>query len=193
VRLDPDDAGVIDEGLNLMLRLPESIAARARRAWWNALGARIRGGRLGRVSIPRNPWDIEIEDSALDEGVILLTTGPRRATPRIQISGTYINRFTMLDASERIELGPGCMLGPYCYVTDHDHGMAAGSAISTQPLVSAPVRLGRDVWLGAGAVVLKGVTIGDGAVVGAGAVITRDVAAGAIVAGVPGRAIGART
>lgn len=184
---------MIDDGLNLLLRLPESVAARARRAWWNALGARIRGGRLARVSIPRNPWDIEIEEAALDDGVVLLATGPRQASPRIRIaSGTYINRFTMLDASLSIDIGPGCMIGPHCYITDHDHGIAANAAISSQPLVSAPVRLVRDVWLGAGAVVLKGVTLGPGAVVGAGAVVTRDVPAGAIVAGVPGRTIGAR-
>ena len=47
------------------------------------------------------------------------------------------------------------------------------------------VTLGNDVWIGHGAVVMPGVTVGDGAVVGANAVVTRDVAAYAIVAGVP--------
>jgi acetyltransferase-like isoleucine patch superfamily enzyme len=48
-----------------------------------------------------------------------------------------------------------------------------------------PVSLGRDVWLGAKATVLRGVTVGDGAIVGAGAVVTSDVAARARVGGVP--------
>lgn len=52
-----------------------------------------------------------------------------------------------------------------------------------------PTRIGNDVWVGAGAVVLRGVTIGDGAVVAANAVVTRDVAPYAIVGGVPAREI----
>ena len=42
-----------------------------------------------------------------------------------------------------------------------------------------PVRIGSDVWIGGGAIILPGVTIGDGAVIGAGSVVTRDVGAGA--------------
>ena len=84
------------------------------------------------------------------------------------------------------------MIGPSCYVTDHDHGMSAGQNIALQPLRSAPTRIGNDVWIGAGAIVLKGVTIGDGAVIAAGAVVTKNVPAGAIVAGVPASTVGAR-
>jgi acetyltransferase-like isoleucine patch superfamily enzyme len=84
------------------------------------------------------------------------------------------------------------MIGPFCYITDHDHGHDAGRLVSEQPLVSAPVRIGNDVWIGAGAIILKGVTIGDGAIVGAGAVVTGDVPAGTKVIGVPARQIGQR-
>lgn len=52
-----------------------------------------------------------------------------------------------------------------------------------------PVRIGHDVWIGAGAQVLSGVSIGDGAIVAAGAIVTRDVAPYAVVAGNPARLI----
>ena len=53
-----------------------------------------------------------------------------------------------------------------------------------------PVVIGDRVWVGTRAVVLKGVTIGDGAVVAAGAVVTKDVPAGAVVAGLPATVVG---
>ena len=49
------------------------------------------------------------------------------------------------------------------------------------------MRIGSDVWIGGGAIILPGVTIGDGAVIGAGSVVTRDVEAGITVAGNPAR------
>lgn len=52
-----------------------------------------------------------------------------------------------------------------------------------------PIRIGHDVWIGAGAQILSGVTIGDGAIVAAGAVVTREVAPYAIIAGNPARLI----
>jgi maltose O-acetyltransferase len=52
-----------------------------------------------------------------------------------------------------------------------------------------PITIGDNVWLGGGAIVLPGVTVAEDAVVGAGAVVTRDVPAGAVVAGNPARPI----
>jgi maltose O-acetyltransferase len=53
-----------------------------------------------------------------------------------------------------------------------------------------PIRIGNNVWIGGGAIVLPGVTIGDDAVIGAGSVVTRDVPAGVVVVGNPARARG---
>ena len=171
------------------------ILRRLRRQCLRWRGVRMgRGGWIQAIEIPRNPADIRLGDGvALDAHVVLLSTGEQRATPRLEIgSHSYVNRFTMFDASESIIVGERCMIGPSCYITDHDHGTQAGLNVAAQGLESAPVRLGNDVWIGAGVIILKGVTIGDGAVVGAGAVVTRDVPAAAIAVGVPAKSVGSR-
>ena len=55
--------------------------------------------------------------------------------------------------------------------------------------VSRPIRLCGNVWIGAGAIVLPGVTVGENAIVGAGAVVTRDVPPNAVMGGNPARLI----
>jgi acetyltransferase-like isoleucine patch superfamily enzyme len=64
--------------------------------------------------------------------------------------------------------------------------------VRAQPVRSRGVRIGRDVWIGAGAGITDGVSLGDHAVVAMGAVVTRDVEPWAIVGGVPARVIGDR-
>jgi len=186
---------VRDDLVNRLIRYPGAVAARARILRLRLLGVRI--GRqcwIRRVRIPRNPWDIVIQDHvALDDDVMLLTTGERRDAPRLIIgAGTYVNRFTMFDASETIKVGQNCLIGPFCYITDHDHGVEPGVVMADQPLVGGAIRIGNNVWIGAGSIILKGVNIGTGAVIGAGAVVTRDVPPHDKVAGVPARQIGSR-
>ena len=177
-----------DDLINRLIRYPRAIAMRFRILRLRLLGMQI-GQRcwIQKISVPRNPWDITIGDNcALDEGAILLTTGSRVSRPRLRLGGSsYVNRYTMFDASEEIVIGNYCMIGPFCYITDHDHASKAGEKVAAQSLTSAPVRVGNNVWIGAGAIILKGVTIGDNAVIAAGSVVTRDVAANDRVAGVP--------
>jgi maltose O-acetyltransferase len=178
--------------INRLIRYPGAMAMRLRIVRLRLLGVRV--GRkcwIRRIHVPRNPWDIVISDgAALDDYVVLLTTGSRGNAPRLFIgSGTYVNRFTMFDASESIEVGRNSLIGPYCYITDHDHGIQQGIPIAEQPLVGSPVRIGNNVWIGAGAIVLKGVTIENDAVIGAGAVVTRHVRSGEKVVGIPARKI----
>lgn len=164
-----------------------------RNLWFRALGVRMTGYVwLRRVSIPRQWSDITLDKgTSLDDGVVLLSSG--NAIPdKIHIKGAYINRYTMLDAHVGITIEEGCMIGPYCYITDADHGIAGNMPVVQQPMKCGPVIIGREAWLGAGVRILKGVTIGEGAVVAAGAVVTKSVDAWSIVAGVPAKVIGKR-
>ena len=104
-------------------------------------------------------------------------------------SGTYVNRFTIFDAHEHIEVGRDCMIGPHCYITDADHGTLLGQSVKSQPMTKSPVVIEEDVWIGANVVILPGVRIGKGAVVGAGSVVTHDIPALAVAIGAPARVL----
>jgi maltose O-acetyltransferase len=86
-------------------------------------------------------------------------------------------------------IGDDVMMGPEVLIYTSNHTMEAGIPMRLQPLKSAPVHIGNDVWIGARCIILPGVTIGDGAVLAAGAVVTRAVPANAIVGGIPAKVI----
>jgi acetyltransferase-like isoleucine patch superfamily enzyme len=104
-------------------------------------------------------------------------------------NNSYIGRWSIILAYESVSIGNDCLIAPGCHITDVNHGTASGELMRKQPLVSKPIRIGNNVWIGAGCSILPGVTIGDGAVVGARAVVTHDVPANAVVAGIPAKII----
>ena len=78
-----------------------------------------------------------------------------------------MNRYTIFDGHESIEIGRRCMIGPHCYITDGDHSTKPGMSVQAQPMRKAPVVLEDEVWIGSHVVILPGVRIGHGAVIGA--------------------------
>ena len=88
-----------------------------------------------------------------------------------------------------IDIGDDVQIAPAVQLYTATHPL--DPAVRRSGLESGrPIRIGDNVWIGGGAIVLPGVTIGDDAVIGAGSVVTRDVPAGAVVVGNPARVRG---
>jgi maltose O-acetyltransferase len=95
----------------------------------------------------------------------------------------------ILDIVE-VSVGDRTQIGPAAQIYAADHPRDAATRREGLEF-GRPVRIGCDVWIGGGAIILPGITIGDGAVIGAGSVVTRNVPVRATVAGNPARRIGA--
>lgn len=85
-----------------------------------------------------------------------------------------------------ITIGDNAFIAPNVSLITENHGLPADKR---RTLVSRPITIGNNVWIGTSAIVLQGVTIGDNAVVGAGSVVTHDVPPNTVVAGNPARII----
>jgi acetyltransferase-like isoleucine patch superfamily enzyme len=133
-------------------------------------------------------------ESYVEAGAILYCRNavPEPQTPNASIRigrhsfiGHYCNLRT---GGGSIEIGDHVLLAQFVNLIAVGHGTRAGTPMDAQPLPDKRgIRIGNDVWIGAGATVLPGVSIADGAVIGAGAIVTHDVPPNAIVAGNPAR------
>jgi len=101
-------------------------------------------------------------------------------------AGVFLNFNCVILDVVRVTMGEGTQIGPAVQIYAADHPRDAGERRAGLEL-GRPVAIGRNVWIGGGAIVLPGVSIGDDAIVGAGSVVTRDVAAGETVMGNPAR------
>lgn len=109
--------------------------------------------------------------------------------------GCFIGVGTILDLIGHIHMGTRCSIAPGCILMTHsDPGSAGASHLCDRyPKRVGAITLGDDVWVGAGAVVLDGVTVGHRAVVGAASLVTKDIPSGVVAFGrpaVPVRSLG---
>ena len=94
--------------------------------------------------------------------------------------GVFINNSCSFNCMERIEIGAGTMMGEGVRFYDHDHIYTA-EKIEKWQWTTAPIRVGRDCWIGSNVTILKGVTIGDNTIIGAGCLIRNDIPANSVV------------
>lgn len=102
--------------------------------------------------------------------------------------GVFLNFNCVILDVVTVTIGDRTQIGPAVQIYAADHPRDAATRRSGVEF-GRPVQIGCDVWIGGGAIILPGVSIGDGAVIGAGSVVSRNVEAGATVAGNPARRI----
>ena len=163
--------------------------ARRRRQDVRFGGAAFLGRRVelvaprGRGRLVVGPWSWLGDATALRAHLGRLTLGPK------VVLGSRVTVNAHLD----VAIGEGTLFADDVHVVDMDHRMdRLDVPLRHQGIVTAPVRIGADVWVGRGATILRGVDVGRGAVVGAGAVVTGDLPPFSVAVGVPARPVRSR-
>ena len=198
--------GPVPGGLGLVLR---------RRLYPRLLGAAGRGPILGHGLTLRHPRRIRLGDRVTVDDYALLDARGAGAEGLRLGDRVIVNRNAMLKCKagpiavgarsiigsnssivslSGVELGEAVLLASNCSIS----AGAYPTDDPTTPMLDqgayskGPIRIGDDVWIGTGAMILGRVTVGAHAIVAAGAVVTRDVPEGVIVGGVPARVIRTR-
>ena len=104
---------------------------------------------------------------------------------KLILHGGFVNENVQITVGDVVEIGPDFTCGRDVVIRSYDGHQILQEGYQ----ISAPIKIGKHVWVGQGATILKGVTIGDGAIIAAGAVVTKDVPANCIVGGVPAHVI----
>ncbi len=117
--------------------------------------------------------------------------GGHSSISRDLVAGAFSYVGPGCEIGPRVSIGAYTMIGPGVRVLGNDHvfGRPGTAIIFGGRPPSKPTSIGNDVWIGAGAIVISGITIGDGAIIAAGAVVTKNVDAFVVVGGVPARQI----
>lgn len=137
-----------------------------------------------------------------------LTTGfwcrfevfPTDENPRKRLilgNNIQMNDFVHICALDSVEIGDGCLFASHIYISDNSHGRMEGGKKDSSPevqpdhreYITAPVKIGKNVWLGEGVIVMPGVTIGDGSVIGAHSVVSKDIPPACVAVGTPARVV----
>ena len=104
-------------------------------------------------------------------------------------SDSFIGAGSTIVATQSITIGSDALIAANVTIRDQNHATAPGTPYRLQALLSSPISIGANVWIGVNSAILIGVTVGEGAVIAAGAVVTKDVLTRSVVAGVPARQV----
>lgn len=107
-----------------------------------------------------------------------------RSNGKLEIGDNVkINYYCILACHDEIKIGEGTEFGPSVYLYDHDHDYKAGlnSVSEKESYKSAPIVIGKNCWIGANTVILRGTVLGDNCVVGAGCVLNGGYEANSLI------------
>lgn len=97
--------------------------------------------------------------------------------------------YVVVSAVEHLAVQDRAQVGECATLRDNDHDTAAGTSMSTAPVLSAPTRIGADAWIARGVAVTAGSSVGSGTVVGANAVVRGELPSDSVAVGMPARVI----
>jgi acetyltransferase-like isoleucine patch superfamily enzyme len=164
--------------------------------WRWRLGHLGRHSVLGKCRRTVNPRAISVGENVTvcDDWMICdLMRTPKHNLPKVQIGDwcVILDGF-QCNAAQSVEIQHHVLIACRVLISDSDHVVDPAGEHTTRCslLVTKPVVVEHDCWLGQNAVILKGVRIGHHSIVAANAVVTRDVPPCSIVAGIPARIIG---
>lgn len=108
-----------------------------------------------------------------------------------------LNDFVHISAIEQVTIGDNCLMASHIYISDNSHGRYNGTALDSSPhiapdhreYVTAPVKIGKNVWIGEGVIIMPGVTIGDGSIIGAHSIVKKDVPSFSMAVGSPAKIV----
>jgi lipopolysaccharide O-acetyltransferase len=108
-------------------------------------------------------------------------------------SGIEFNDYCHIACMHSISIGDDCLIASKVFITDHNHSFGRiDIPIKLQGIVTEPVIIGKNCWIGENVSILKGSQIGDNCIIGANSVVNRSFAGNSIIAGVPARVIRSR-
>jgi len=148
----------------------------------------LEGGR--RLSVGRNVALVVYGEIAFGDDVTLADGCALEVGPNGRLvlgDNSFVGRHSVIRAERSIEIGSRCIIAEHCTVRDQDHLVDPDERRHEKAAQTAPIVLERDVWIGAGVRVLKGVRVGEGTVVAANAVVRGEVPPGVVVGGIPAR------
>ncbi len=161
---------------------------------------RVLQAEMRNFKAPKMIWGYRDASGVLRERTRISDTALLYRPERIFISdNVFVGHYNILDGVGGLEIGEGVQLAAGVGIFTHSSHVAIrlyGDHYHEVPEHDkkgyriAPVRIGKYVFVGAGAKIFSGVTIGDGAMVYAGSVVTRDVAEFQIVSGNPAKVVG---
>ncbi|WP_206419940.1 acyltransferase [Minwuia thermotolerans] len=101
----------------------------------------------------------------------------------------FIGQGSVLTSVERVTIGCDALIAEHVTIRDQDHNTTGIRPYRIAGMLTAPVTIGNNVWIGAKATITRGVNIGDNVIIGANSVVTSDIPANAIAVGGPARVI----